>query len=43
MLQSLLGQQGTDVLTADGTKSALDSPQTRNALQFMDKVFNGLR
>jgi hypothetical protein len=42
MLESLLGQQGTDVL-ADGTKSALDSPQTRNALQFMDKVFNGLR
>lgn len=41
MLESLLGQQGTDVLNAEGTASTLDSPQTRNALTFMDKVFNG--
>jgi multiple sugar transport system substrate-binding protein len=41
MLESLLGQQGTDVLNPDGTAAALDSPQTRTALTFMDKIFNG--
>jgi multiple sugar transport system substrate-binding protein len=41
MLESLLGQQGTDVLNPQGTESTLDSPQTRTALGFMDKIFNG--
>lgn len=40
MLESLLEQQGTDVLNADGTKSTLDSPQAKKALDFMNTLFS---
>ena len=40
LLESLIEQQGSDVLTPDGTKSALDSPQTRKALEFMSTLFS---
>ncbi len=39
LLESLIEQQGSDILNVDGTKSTLDSPQTRTALAFMDKLF----
>ena len=39
--RSLLAQQGVDVLSADGAKATLDTPEAKNALAFMDKIFNG--
>jgi multiple sugar transport system substrate-binding protein len=41
VLMSLMEQQGGGVLNADGTKSTLDSPQARTALDFMNHVFDG--
>lgn len=40
LLQSLMEQQGTDVLNAEGTQATLDSPEARRALDFMDKLFS---
>ena len=41
LFESLLEQQGTDILNAQGTQATLDSPESRNALSFMDKMFSG--
>lgn len=41
LLESLMEQQGADVLNSDGTQATLDSPQTRRALDFMDELFSG--
>lgn len=41
LLESLIQQQGGDILNADGTKATLDTPQARTALDFMGKLFNG--
>jgi multiple sugar transport system substrate-binding protein len=41
MWRSLIQQQGGSVLSADGTKATVDTPEARTALEFMDKVFEG--
>ena len=39
MWRSLVEQQGGSVLNEDGTKASVDTPEARNALEFMDQVF----
>ncbi len=41
MWRSLINQQGGSVISEDGTKATVDTPQARTALDFMGKVFNG--
>ncbi len=41
LLEGLIEQQGSDILSPDGTKSAIDSPEARKGLDFMDKLFSG--
>ncbi len=41
LFESLLEQQGSDILNSQGTQATLDSPEARNALSFMDKMFSG--
>jgi multiple sugar transport system substrate-binding protein len=41
LLQSLIEQQGSDILNSSNTKATIDTPQAKNALSFMNKVFNG--
>ncbi len=39
--RSLVQQQGADVLNEDRTESTVDTPESRDALKFMDAVFEG--
>ncbi len=41
MWRSLINQQGASVISEDGKKANVDTPQARTALDFMGKVFNG--
>jgi multiple sugar transport system substrate-binding protein len=41
MWRSLVNQQGASILNEDRTKATVDTPEARNALDFMGKVFNG--
>lgn len=40
LFESLIAQQGGDVLNADGTKSTLNSAESKTALDFLNKMFN---
>lgn len=40
LLQSLIQQQGGDLLSEDNTESRVDSPETRQALEFMQRMFD---
>ncbi len=41
MWRSLVEQQGASILSEDGKKANVDTPEARAALDFMGKVFNG--
>jgi multiple sugar transport system substrate-binding protein len=41
MWRSLVEQQGSSVVSEDGQKANVDTPEARGALEFMDKVFKG--
>jgi multiple sugar transport system substrate-binding protein len=41
LFESLLEQQGGGIINEQGTQSSLDSPQSRTALDFMNKIFSG--
>ena len=41
LFESLLEQQGGGIINEQGTRSTLDSQQSRTALAFMDKIFSG--
>jgi multiple sugar transport system substrate-binding protein len=40
MWRSLVEQQGGSVLSEDGSKASVDTPEARTALEFMDQVFS---
>lgn len=40
MFESLLGQQGGGILTEDNTKSAINTPEAKNALTVMNTMFD---
>lgn len=40
LFESLLEQQGGGILTEDNTKAAIDTPEARTALTFMDELFS---
>jgi multiple sugar transport system substrate-binding protein len=37
--RALIWQQGSNILNEDNTKATVDTPESRKALEFMDKVF----
>jgi multiple sugar transport system substrate-binding protein len=39
MWRSLVEQQGASVISEDGTKASVDTPEARNALEFVNTVF----
>jgi len=41
MWRSLVQQQGKEVVSADGKTASIDTPESRTALDFMAKVFDG--
>lgn len=41
LLQSLVEQQGSEILDSKGTEANVDTPEVKNALSFMGQVFNG--
>jgi len=41
MWRSLVNQQGGSVISEDGKKATIDTPEARKALEFMGQVFNG--
>lgn len=40
MFESLIDQQGGGILNADNTEAAVDTPQSRTALEFMNTLFS---